>query len=125
MAEDPAPQQPNTTASPEPLVTPVTAEDTPAGAIPAETDAPTAVPAASALPPVPVPVPETGYTSAGVPTLEGVREKIETRFGTALGATELAEDTPEGHTATQQFDARQKAAEDKLEEIRASMHKPD
>lgn len=29
------------------------------------------------------------YDSAGVPTFESVREKIETRYGTALGATEL------------------------------------
>ena len=45
------------------------------------------------------PVPDAGYTEAGVPTLEGVREKIETRYGTALGATELAEETPEARTA--------------------------
>lgn len=73
----------------------------------------------------PAPVPDTGYTTAGVPTFEGVREKIETRFGTALGATELAEETAEGLTATQRYEARQKAAADKLEEIRASMHKKD
>ena len=88
---------------------------------------------ASALPPatppipvpVPVPVPDTGYTAAGVPTFDGVREKIEARYGTALGATELAEDTAEGRTAAQQLDARQKAAEEKLAEIRASMHSTD
>lgn len=115
MADDPAtpPAEP-TPATPQPT------EPTPAA-----TDAAAATAAAPALPPVPVPVPDTGYTPAGVPTLEGVREKIETRFGTALGATELAEETREGRTAAQQFDARQKAAEDKLEEIRASMHKPD
>ncbi len=67
---------------------------------------------------------DTGYTAAGVPTLEGVREKIETRYGTALGATELAEETPEGRTAAEQFQARQEAAARKLEEIRASMRKP-
>ena len=69
-------------------------------------------------------VPDTGYTDAGVPTLDGVREKIEARFGTAAGATELAEATPEAHTAAQQYEAQQKAAAEKLEEIRASMHKP-
>ena len=125
MSEDPAPQQPKTAAGPEPVVKPATAEHRPAEAEPATTGARAATTAASALPPVPVPVPDTGYTPAGVPTLEGVRDKIETRFGTALGATELAEDTPEGKTAAQQFEARQKAAEHKLEEIRASMHKPD
>lgn len=125
MAEDPKPQQPQAAAGPEPVVEPAATEHTSAESPPPTADAPaaaTAAPAAaSALPPVP----DTGYTPAGVPTLEGVREKIETRFGTALGATELAEDTPEGKTAAQQFEARQKAAEDKLEEIRASMHKSD
>jgi len=72
-----------------------------------------------------VPNLDTGYTAGGVPTLEGVREKIETRYGTALGATELAEETPEGRTATQQYEAQRKAAAEKLEEIRASMRKPD
>ena len=82
-------------------------------------------------PPVPTssvptpPVPDTGYTDAGVPTLDGVREKIETRYGTALGATELAEETPEARTAAERYEAQQKAAAEKLEEIRASMRKPE
>lgn len=75
--------------------------------------------------PVPVPEPDTGYTDAGVPTLEGVREKIETRYGTALGHTELAEGTPEAQHAAEQYEARQKAAAEKLDEIRKSMHKDD
>lgn len=79
----------------------------------------------SSLPPVTVPEPDTGYTTSGVPTFEGVREKIETRYGTALGATELAEETPEVRTAAERYAATQKAAADKLEEIRTSMHKPD
>ena len=83
----------------------------------------------SSLPPVIIPEPDTGYTAAGVPTLEGVREKIETRYGTALGSTELAEDTTAGRAVTERYEDRQKAAADKLEEIRASMrepeHKPD
>ena len=70
-------------------------------------------------------LPDTGYTEAGVPTFDGVREKIETRYGTAIGATELAEGIAGGRTAEQQFDARHKAAEEKLAEIRASMHKSD
>lgn len=73
-------------------------------------------------------VPDTGYTDAGVPTLDGVREKIESRYGTAIGATELAEaelaaQSPEARTAAKQYEAQQKAAAEKLEEIRASMHK--
>ena len=50
-------------------------------------------------PTTPTPNIDTGYTDAGVPTLDGVRDKIETRYGTALGATELAEETPEVRTA--------------------------
>lgn len=70
-------------------------------------------------------VPETGYTDAGVPTLEGVREKIESRYGTALGATELAGETAEARSAAERFEANKKAAAEKLEEIRKSMHQPE
>jgi phage shock protein A len=65
---------------------------------------------------------DAGYTSAGVPTFDSVREKIETRYGTALGAAELAAETPEGRTVEEQYEARQDAAREKLEQIRASMH---
>ena len=74
-----------------------------------------------AVTPVP-PVEDTGYTAAGVPTFESVREKIETRYGTAQGAHELAAETPEGRTAEEQYEARQKAAAERLEQIRSSMH---
>jgi phage shock protein A len=90
-----------------------------------KTETPSSGATASPLPPVPTPNIDTGYTDAGVPTLDGVRDKIETRYGTALGATELAEETPEVRNAADQYEARQKAAAEKLEEIRASMHKPD
>lgn len=77
--------------------------------------------AGSSLPPL-IPVqPDTGYTPTGVPTLEGVREKIETRYGTALGAAELAEGTAAGQDVAQRFEERQKAAADKLDQIRATM----
>ena len=66
------------------------------------------------------PAPDTGYTDDGVPTLEGVRDKIETRYGAALGATELASETPEARTAAEQYDAQKKAAAEKLDEIRKS-----
>jgi len=65
---------------------------------------------------------DPGFTSDGVPTFDAVREKIETRFGTAIGAEELAAETPEGRRVTEEFDARQKAAAERLEQIRASMH---
>jgi hypothetical protein len=74
--------------------------------------------------PVPVPPIDTGYTAGGVPTFDSVRQKIETRYGTAVGATELASETPEGRSVEEQYDARQKAAAERLEQIRASMRDP-
>jgi phage shock protein A len=64
---------------------------------------------------------EPGYTTEGVPTFDSVREKIETRYGTAIGASELAAETPEGRAVEEQYDARQKAAAEKLRQIRESM----
>ena len=73
-------------------------------------------------PPEPVEPAETGYTPGGVPTFDSVREKIETRYGTAIGASELAAETPEGRTVEEQYDARQRAAAERLAEIRKSIH---
>ena len=103
-------------------------EQQPSAAEPGPPNLETAPPVTSPVPPATSPVVpnlDTGYTAGGVPTLEGVREKIETRYGTALGATELAEETPEGRTATEQYEAQRKAAAEKLEEIRASMREQD
>ncbi|WP_174266847.1 PspA/IM30 family protein [Mycolicibacterium sediminis] len=75
--------------------------------------------------PVATPPMDTGYTAAGVPTFDSVREKIEGRFGTAMGAAELAAETPEGRSADEQYEARQKAAADRLAQIRASMKSAD
>ena len=126
MADDPKPEPTQTgektTKQTEAVVAPASGEPAPAASVPAAT-APG--PAGSLPPPVAVPEPDTGYTLSGVPTFEGVREKIESRYGTALGDTELAEETTESRTAAQRYDAIQKAAADKLDEIRASMHKPD
>jgi hypothetical protein len=94
------------------------AELTPATPVPAASAAPE--PAITALP-VPVAPVETGYTSDGVPTFDYARERIEARYGTAIGATELAAETPEGRSVEEQYQARQRAAAEKLEEIRASM----
>ena len=124
--------EPTTPATQAKIETPKT--ETPQTGIPAtgtpQTGTPkTGIPAASStaspLPPVLAPNLDTGYTDAGVPTLEGVREKIETRYGTALGATELAEETPEGRTAAEQYEAQHKAAAEKLKEIRDSMRQPE
>ena len=76
--------------------------------------------AAPAAPPSEPPV-DTGYTASGVPTFESVREKIETRYGTSLGAAELDAETPEGRSVEEQYEARQRAAAERLEEIRKSM----
>jgi phage shock protein A len=75
--------------------------------------------APSAAPAEPV---DTGYTPGGVPTFESVREKIENRYGTAIGAAELDAESPEGRTVEEQYDARQRAAAERLAEIRKSMH---
>lgn len=84
------------------------------------TQAPTPPPA-----PYAVVEPEPGYTTSGVPTFDSVREKIENRYGTALGAVELAEETPEGRTVSEQYDARQRAAAERLKQIRESMSDKD
>ena len=64
-----------------------------------------------------------GYTPGGVPTFDAVREKIETRYGTAIGASELAAETPEGRSVAEQYDERQRAAAERLEQIREQMRK--
>jgi phage shock protein A len=64
---------------------------------------------------------DTGYTSSGVPTFDSVREKIESRYETSIGATELDAETPEGRGVDEQFEARQRAAADRLAQIRESM----
>lgn len=76
----------------------------------------------TAAAPAPTEPADTGYTTGGVPTFDSVREKIETRYGTAVGASELAAETPEGRTVEEQYDARQRAAAERLAEIRKSMH---
>lgn len=72
-------------------------------------------------PPSPPEAADTGYTPGGVPTFESVREKIETRYGTAIGAAELAAETPEGQSVEELYEERQRAAAERLEQIRESM----
>ena len=66
--------------------------------------------------------PEPGYDSAGVPTFDSVREKIENRYATAQGSTELDAETTEGRSVEQQYEDRQRAAAERLAQIRESMH---
>jgi phage shock protein A len=68
---------------------------------------------------------DPGYSESGVPTFESVREKIETRYGTSLGAAELDAQTPEGRTVEEQYEARQRAAAERLAQIRESMNRDD
>jgi phage shock protein A len=65
---------------------------------------------------------DPGYTSSGIPTFESVRDKIETRYETSIGATELDADSPEGRDIEEQYQKRQQAAAERLAQIRASMH---
>ncbi|BBZ13897.1 hypothetical protein [Mycobacterium branderi] len=68
---------------------------------------------------------ERDYDDSGVPTFESVREKIETRYQTSIGAAELDAETPEGRNVEEQYRERQQAAADRLAEIRESMHEDD
>ncbi|MFD6463967.1 hypothetical protein [Streptomyces roseolus] len=63
-----------------------------------------------------------GYSSGGVPTFESVRDKVEQRFGTAQGMDELDRQTPAGRSADEQWEARRKAARERLDQIRKSVH---
>jgi phage shock protein A len=82
-----------------------------------DTATPTSTPAA----PLPAPDVDPGYSSSGVPTYESVREKIEGRYATSLGSAELDAETPEGRTAEEQYEERQRAAAERLAQIRESM----
>lgn len=65
--------------------------------------------------------PAGDYDDAGVPTFEHVRDKIEGRYATALGSTELAEDSQAGRSIAQEQANRDAAARKRLEEIRRSV----
>jgi hypothetical protein len=88
-------------------------------------------PPAEAGPVAPVsgmPVPPAGiagYTAGGVPTFESVRDKVEQRFGTAQGMSELTTQTPAGRSVEEQWEAREKAARERLEQIRKSVRGSD
>ena len=75
---------------------------------------------APAPPPAP-PAPAPDYDEHGVPSFDHVRDKIESRYATSVGAGELAAETPEGRTLEQQLAEREKAAAARLEEIRRSL----
>jgi phage shock protein A len=57
----------------------------------------------------------------GVPTFDFVRDRIEGRYATAVGSTELAEESAAGRSVAQQQEDRDAAARDRLEQIRRSI----
>ncbi|MGK8508372.1 PspA/IM30 family protein [Nocardia asiatica] len=86
----------------------------------------------SAVPAVPVPPQgmappgaSGGYSPSGVPTFESVRDKVEQRYGTAQGMGELDRQTPAGRSVDEQWQAREKAARERLDRIRQSMRDHD
>jgi hypothetical protein len=95
---DNSPKRPNTEASTPPA---------PARPVPG--------PGAVAPPPAP------DYDDHGVPSLDYVRDKIETRYATSLGAAELAQETAAARSIEEQEAERERAGKAKLDEIRRSM----
>jgi phage shock protein A len=63
----------------------------------------------------------SGYTDEGVPTFDHVRETIERRAATAMGAEELAKESAAGRERAEREADHDTAARDKLEEIRRSL----
>ncbi|MBF6174357.1 hypothetical protein [Nocardia blacklockiae] len=66
-----------------------------------------------------------GYSRSGVPTFESVRDKVEQRFGTAQGMSELDSQTPAGRSVEEHWEAREKAARERLDRIRKSVRDND
>jgi hypothetical protein len=66
--------------------------------------------------------PVTDYTDDGVPTFDYVRDQIERRYGTSVGASELATElSPTTAELDKQLADREQAGRDRLEAIRRSM----
>jgi hypothetical protein len=84
---------------------------------------PTSEPIEAEIVPDPAPQapPAPDYDEHGVPSLDYVRDKIESRFATSIGATELAEGTAAGRSVEEQEAERAAAAKAKLDEIRRSL----
>ncbi|GAA3384415.1 PspA/IM30 family protein [Cryptosporangium minutisporangium] len=59
--------------------------------------------------------------SGNVPSLDEVREKIESRYATAMGRSELAQNSVEGRMIEVQKSALDMAGANRLDQIRASM----
>ncbi|HEY3262952.1 MAG TPA: hypothetical protein VGJ95_22230 [Pseudonocardiaceae bacterium] len=87
---------------------------------PPEPSPPEPIDAEIVAPATPQP-PAPDYDERGIPSLDYVRDRIEGRYATALGGTELAEGTPQAHTLEEQQAQREKAAAAKLDEIRRKL----
>jgi len=74
--------------------------------------------------PVP-PHPDTEAPAAdyvdGVPSFDFVRDRIEGRYATALGTTELSEESAAGRSLADQEKDHDAAARERLEQIRRSL----
>ena len=65
--------------------------------------------------------PAGDYDEAGVPTFEHVRDRIEGRYATALGTTELVDESASGRSIAEQQEDRDATARERVEQIRRSM----
>jgi hypothetical protein len=65
-------------------------------------------------------VPAPDYVD-GVPTFDFVRDRIEGRYATALGTTELSEESAAGRSLADQEKDHDAAARERLEQIRRSL----
>lgn len=66
-----------------------------------------------------------GYTGTGLPTFDSVRDKVGRRIGTAFGHRELDRQSAAGRGVEEQWEAREQAARERLEQIRTSLHEGD
>ena len=75
--------------------------------------------------PVPSVLPDPDYTESGVPTFDYVRDQIESRVATSIGAQELAQAQAQtqGDSVEEQFAKREQAGKDRLAQIREAMRK--
>ncbi|SEP53048.1 hypothetical protein [Amycolatopsis saalfeldensis] len=73
--------------------------------------------------PAPVALPEPDYSEGGVPSFDSVRDRIEKRYETSVGAQEIAGIGGKEDLASldKKIADRDKAAKDKLAEIRRAM----
>ena len=65
-------------------------------------------------------VPAADYVD-GVPSFDFVRDRIEGRYATALGTTELSEESAAGRSLAEQEKDHDAAARERLEQIRRSL----